>query len=114
MTRSASTGYSNAASAASAGRFSGLGGGRGGTGDPVADAANGRPPRNELSEYKKAVEAAKAVRYTREKLLSIRPRPSPDSSLPEQLKNADVALLLSDAPQDPGKKIVVFRQRQIL
>lgn len=44
----------------------------------------------------------KAIRYTREKLLSIRPVPR-DETLPELLKDQEGAPVLASAPQDPGK-----------
>ena len=84
-------------------RFSGLGaGGAGGSGDPTEDAA--RAARNEPSAYKQAVDAAKVIRYTREKLLALRPRQAPSAEFPPpHLKHVDATVLLSETPQDPGK-----------
>lgn len=86
----------------------GIGRGGGGTGDPAQDAleggGGGRPPRNEPSAYKLAVDSAKVIRYTREKLLSMRPRPDLSAGFPPpHLAHVDAVALLSETPQDPGK-----------
>lgn len=77
-----------------------LGGGRSASsGDPAVDAI-----RNEPSEYKKAVEAAKVIRYTREKLMAIRPRPVMGQPFPPPHLahiDANAAVLFSEEPQDP-------------
>ncbi|CAB9498286.1 GYF domain [Seminavis robusta] len=108
ISRAASVGTYPATGAAGGGggtggrRFSDLAG-RGGSGDPAQDALEGRNnPRAEPSEYKKAVEAAKCIRYTREKLLSMRPRPDMNAGFPPpHLKHVEAVVLLSEEPQDP-------------
>lgn len=95
--RSASTGYPTEERAAP------RGGRRYSTGDPTTDDA--RPQRsNEPSAYKQAVDAAKVICYTREKLLALRPRPAMDlGSPPPHLKHVEAPALFSELPQDPGK-----------
>jgi hypothetical protein len=94
-------------------RFSELSGatGRGGgTGDPTQDALESRPPRNEPSAYKQAVDSAKVIRYTREKLLSMRPRPDVNAGFPPpHLAHVDAVALLSETPQDPGKQFLTHK-----
>ena len=63
-------------------------------------------PNSRASSMRNAVamDEKKVIRYTREKLLSMRPRPGADSSRPENLvKILDGTPLLSDVPIDPGK-----------
>jgi hypothetical protein len=97
-------------------RFSELSGGtgRGGTGDPAQDALEGaRPPRNEPSAYKQAVDSAKVIRYTREKLLSMRPRPDVSAGFPPpHLAHVDAVALFSETPQDPGKHFHFLTHKQ--
>lgn len=48
---------------------------------------------------------AKVIRFTREKLLSLRPRPTGDKGLPDVLKHLEGSLVISNEPQDPGKSL---------
>jgi hypothetical protein len=108
MPRQSSTGYPNAGGGPS--RFSGLGGRQSSTGGSAAESSNeneGRPVRGEVSEAYKAQINAKVIKYTREKLLSIRPRPNMDIEFPPpHLKHVDAAALLAEQPQDPGKSAI--------
>lgn len=53
------------------------------------------------------VSGAKVIRYTREKLLSLRGRG--DDPLPECFKELEGAVVVSNNPQDPGKSFISFR-----
>ena len=55
---------------------------------------------NNPEEYKKI------IRFTREKLLSLRPRPK--GFIPSALKHLEGNLILSDEPQDPGRFYFCF------
>lgn len=55
-----------------------------------------------VSSTKEYVEDKNVVRYTREKLLSMRPRTDPSAARPEGLKVLDGTPLLSAEPLDPG------------
>lgn len=93
--RSSSTGYTGEERGGPRGR-------RYSTGDPTID---DDPPQrsSEPSAYRKAVEAAKVIQYTREKLLALRPRPAMDlGSPPPHLKHVEAPALFSELPQDPG------------
>ena len=94
--RSASTGYAPEERGAPRGR-------RYSTGDPTTDDV--KPQRSsEPSAYKQAVDAANVIRYTREKLLALRPRPAMDLGFPPpHLKHVEAPALFSELPQDPGK-----------
>jgi hypothetical protein len=48
-------------------------------------------------------EAAKVTRFTREKLLALRPRPEDDGGPPEDLKHLAGNPILSAVPLDPGE-----------
>lgn len=115
------------------GRFSSLssrGGGGGGfhrssssvQGKPrsLADLAASAPPprRNTLAAHSEGrfpdrgergggdrggVEGEKVIRYTREKLLSLRPRPSDGEGLPDCLKGMEGSVIVSSKPLDPGE-----------
>lgn len=99
VARSASTGYAPEVTGAHP-----RGGRRYSTGDPTADQQN-EPPRPqrsyEPSDYKKAVDASVVIRYTREKLLALRPRPKMDVPFPPDHLKDQPAALFSDVPQDP-------------
>lgn len=45
----------------------------------------------------------KVIRYTREKLLSLRPRPSGGDELPEILRHLEGSVVVSVKAQDPGE-----------
>lgn len=47
--------------------------------------------------------AAKVIRYTREKLLSLRPVPKESDGLPGGLRHLEGSVVVSKAPQDPGE-----------
>ena len=49
---------------------------------------------------------AKIIRFTREKLLSLRPRPTGDVGLPDVLKHLEGSVVVASEPQDPGMFIV--------
>jgi len=95
--RSASTGFTASEAPPGVPR----GGRRFSTGDPAIDSQKDLP--NESSAYKQAVDAANVIRYTREKLLALRPRPNLDASFPPPiLQHIDTTALFSEKPQDPG------------
>lgn len=45
---------------------------------------------------------AKIIRFTREKLLSLRPRPTGNVGLPDVLKHLEGSVVITNEPQDPG------------
>jgi hypothetical protein len=45
----------------------------------------------------------KVIRFTREKLLSMRPRSTGDEEIPDELKLLEGAVIISTTPQDPGE-----------
>lgn len=92
LPRSHSTGY--AATTNNSGRFSGLR-----SSDPNAAAAAAAAGGGSIAEKAEA----KIIRYTREKLLSMRPPPKPDAEPPAELKGIEGSVILSKAPLDPGK-----------
>ena len=53
---------------------------------------------------------AKVIRYTREKLLSLRPVPKEDEGPPAILKHLEGSVVISKAPQDPGELAIVCFQ----
>lgn len=57
----------------------------------------GRPVQEESNDFKSS------IRYTREKLLALRPDPTDSDGSPAVLKHMDGSSLLSDEAQDPGK-----------
>jgi len=109
VARSASTGYvpeprASGGPPPSGRRFSDLAGGPGRA--TVTEEVEGMP--KPVSDYKRAVDSAKVIRYTREKLLALRPRPKMDAEFPPpHLKKMDV-VLMSEQPQDPGEFYVFF------
>jgi hypothetical protein len=94
VTRSHSTGY---AANNSGGRFSGLR-------STDATATGGISEKVE----------AKIIRYTREKLLSMRPPPKPDAEPPADLVKAiDGSVILSKSPLDPGKLVFLHCDQRL-
>lgn len=86
----------------------------------LADLAASAPPprRNTLAAHSEGrfpdrgergggdrggVEGEKVIRYTREKLLSLRPRPSDGEGLPDCLKGMEGSVIVSSKPLDPGE-----------
>ena len=63
----------------------------------------GSPPGSSESTYKSD---SKVIRYTREKLLSMRAPPIAGEEPPESLKHMEGTVILSKTPQDPGKYMV--------
>ncbi len=45
---------------------------------------------------------AKIIRFTREKLLSLRPRPTGNGGLPDVLEHLEGSVVITNEPQDPG------------
>ena len=89
----------------------------GGRGGPAGDRRSGGPrgpggPRGEprggdRSERRALPEFVfdkSVVRYTREKLLSLRPSTSGDGDLPAKLKHLEGVSVISDKTNDPGKR----------
>ena len=88
----------------------------GGRGGPVGDRRSGGPrgpggprgePRGDRSERRSLPEFVfdkSIVRYTREKLLSLRPSASGDGDLPAKLKHLEGVSVISDKTNDPGKR----------
>ena len=107
----------------SGGRFSALssrgGGGyhrsaSSGQGKPrsLADLAAAAPPRRNTLHSNFAgggggggsfADNEKVIRYTREKLLSLRPRPKEGEGLPDCLKGMEGSVVVSTVAQDPGE-----------
>ena len=78
---------------------SGMGGRRASAYDESGLSSNSR-----ASSMRNAIDEKKVIRHTREKLLSMRPRPGADHSRPGNLeKILDGTPLLSEEPLDPGK-----------
>jgi hypothetical protein len=63
----------------------------------------GSQPTSSETTYKSD---SKVIRYTREKLLSMRAPPIAGEEPPELLKHMEGAVILSKTPQDPGKCMV--------
>jgi hypothetical protein len=75
---------------------------RSGSGDDTYGGMTGR-----VSSSREYVEEKNVVRYTREKLLSMRPSTDPSAIRPEGLKVLDGTPLLSPEPLDPGMYLYV-------
>lgn len=70
----------------------------------VPDATIGRPGSYRSSRSDSFSEpSAKVTRFTREKLLALRPRPDPDAPYPDSLKHLEGNPILSATPLDPGE-----------
>lgn len=90
MHRSSSTGYHHP-----------RGGERGGTSSDIQRSRSGSGGGVSLEEDVDV--GVKVIRYTREKLLSLRPRPrGADEGLPDVLKHLEGNVIISSEPQDPG------------
>ena len=90
----------------------------GGRGGPVGDRRSGGPrgpggpsrgeprggDRSERRALPEFVFDKSVVRYTREKLLSLRPSTSGDGELPAKLKHLEGVSVISDKTNDPGKR----------
>lgn len=83
----------------------------------LADLAAAAPPRRSTmstTSHGVGSEAGeKVIRYTREKLLSLRPRPKDGEGLPDCLKELEGSVVVSLLAQDPGKFIVVSWRRDL-
>ena len=105
MTRSHST---HASSSGGGGGSSGGGGRRGSLASAFEDRASSRGGGSSILAA--MADEKNVIRYTREKLLSMRPRPDPSSSSrPATLESIlGGTALLSDTPLDPGKSLVLI------
>lgn len=52
-------------------------------------------------------ESEKVIRYTREKLLSLRPRPAEGEGLPDCLRGMEGSVVVSLVAQDPGELLLM-------
>lgn len=76
------------------------GSGRFRTGDPSGPNGAAAASSSSIDNYKPD---PKVIRYTREKLLSMRAPVSGDAELPADLQALDGAVIVSKTPQDPGE-----------
>lgn len=100
--RRSAAGFERGAPGSGSGRFSGLGGGR--TSD--SSAPSGAAAAGSIDAYKPD---PKVIRFTREKLLAMRPTPNPADGPPASLKHMEGSVFLSKEPQDPGMYGFVFQ-----
>jgi hypothetical protein len=79
-------------------------------GRSLADLAASRPvpvPARQPERSAAPPSSVKVIRFTRERLLSLRPQPDTSGELPTALKDFEGSAVVSQTPQDPGKSSFV-------